>query len=184
MRSTLFKIFIVLLAFTTFTLAQRVVQVPSGTGTLEAAINGDVNGDGTRVDPNTIYELEADGFYVMVGIISCTNPGGTLTIRGAAGGTKATVVPQATDGVELGTHEIQGSLTMENLQWQCKSLTGGIDNETFTITTSDPPVKESLIIDNCIFEFSMINIFNIDGWLAGAATVQHNKHLAKSICDH
>lgn len=172
MRSTLFKIFIVLLAFTTFTLAQRVVQVPSGTGTLEAAINGDVNGDGTRVDPNTIYELEADGFYVMVGIISCTNPGGTLTIRGAAGGTKATVVPQATDGVELGTHEIQGSLTMENLQWQCKSLTGGIDNETFTITTSDPPVKESLIIDNCIFEFSMINIFNIDGWLAGAATVQ------------
>ncbi len=82
---------LVLLLFAFSSQAQRVVQVASGTE-LSGVILGDTTDTGERVDPNTIYELERDGFYPVAKELNLKT---ILHIRGAAGeGALPAIYPQ------------------------------------------------------------------------------------------
>ena len=58
-------------------MAQSITVIDGGqanAGLLEATINGDTAADGSRVDPNRIYELKAGEFYIEHGPIIVDNP--------------------------------------------------------------------------------------------------------------
>ena len=61
--------------------SQRIVKIPSGTE-LSQVIRGDTTDTGNRVDVNTIYELERNGFYPVAKELNLKT---TLHIRGAEG---------------------------------------------------------------------------------------------------
>jgi hypothetical protein len=77
--------------------AQTVVQVAPGFGTLNIAIDGDTTATGERNDPDTIYELERDGLYLLDGSIE--HEGFHLTIVAAEGsGARPILQPAVGDG--------------------------------------------------------------------------------------
>ena len=92
-------------------------------GLLETTINGDTAADGTRNDPNQVYELKAGEFYIQNTAININNPGGTLTIRGQAGDTKAVWVKDEKDEIDVGSNQIASSLTMQNIHYQNMQIT-------------------------------------------------------------
>ncbi len=77
--------------------AQTIVQVAPGFGTLNLAIDGDTTATGERNDPETIYELERDGLYLLDGSIE--HEGFHLTIVAAEGsGARPILQPGVVEG--------------------------------------------------------------------------------------
>ena len=88
---------------------ERIVPIASGQGVIEQTINGDAAGRASN--PNTVYQLERDGYYTIMTPIS--NKGFHLKIRGAAGTGKRPIVRP-----EAGTARCflpTGDLTLEGL---------------------------------------------------------------------
>lgn len=87
----LFGLALVVMSVTNRAMAQRTVEVPSGS-VLSDVILGDTTATGTRVDDNTMYVLERNGFYLVAKTLTLEVP---LQIKTKAGdGEKAIVMGQ------------------------------------------------------------------------------------------
>lgn len=166
--------------------------IPGGTfngaenaGLMETTINGDINSDYSRKDPNRVYALYEGQVYYQLAPINVNNPAGTLTIEGVpdpsnpAKTTKPIIVIKPTNGQPVvinggGTNEVYGSIKLVNIHYQTMQLDGTQNNELFYCGTANN-LPQSLTIDNCLFEFSNIDLFDctnesgaIGGWPYGA----------------
>ena len=146
-------------------------------GALESIINGDTTNTGARINPNRVYALQEGHFYYQNSAITVTNPNGTLTIVGisdSAGTTKPVILLQPVIGKVLGANIVYGSIRMVNVHYQAMKLDGTLNGENFYCGTKNQ-LAQSLTIDNCLFEFSNIDLFDctnesgaIGGWPYGA----------------
>ncbi|MGD1046671.1 MAG: T9SS type A sorting domain-containing protein [Bacteroidota bacterium] len=150
-------------------------------GALETAVNGDVNADGTRKNVNRVYALYEGQYYLQQGAIVVVNPTGTLTFVGvpsASGTTKPVWMMRGNIGPILindrSCNRVYGSLKFRNIHYVARQLDGTLQNENFVCGTQNK-LPQSLTIDNCLFEFSNIDIFDctndngaIGGWPYGA----------------
>ena len=92
-----FVVILLFLGLTTSINAQRIVNVAQGLGTLNEAIDSDTTATGERVDENTIYVLQRDGYYLTTDVIS--NSGWPLRIQTADGaGNRPIVQPAVLEG--------------------------------------------------------------------------------------
>jgi hypothetical protein len=154
-------------------------------GAMETAINGDIDANNNRVDPKRVYALYEGQVYYQLAPINVNNPNGTLTIVGVPDTknptktTKPLIVILPTNGTPVlinggGTNEVYGSIKMVNIHYQTMQYDGTQNNELFYCGTAKG-VAQSLVIDNCLFEFSNIDLFDctnesgaIGGWPYGA----------------
>ncbi len=152
-------------------------------GALESTINSDTTGTGARVNPNRVYALYEGQVYFQQAPIIFKGPTGKLTICGvpSAAGTQKPIilispVPPDTvvtpDGYSVNI--VYGSIKFDNIHYQVMQLTGKIPNEFFMCGTANQ-LPQSLEINNCLFEFSNIDLFDctnesgaIGGWPYGA----------------
>ena len=70
--------------------AQDTITIASGidnAGLLETTINGDINEDNTRKNPERVYKL-LEGFHFQYSAVNVDNPDGTIRIVGETGGKK------------------------------------------------------------------------------------------------
>jgi hypothetical protein len=151
-------------------------------GALETAINGDVDGTGARKNPNRVYALYEGQYYLQQNAIDVINPTGTLTIVGvpsASGHTKPVWMMKGIGGPILingnSCNRVYGSLKFVNIHYVALQLDGTLQNENFMCGTQNK-LPQSLIIDNCLFEFTgNLDLFDctnesgaIGGWPNGA----------------
>lgn len=149
---------------------ENVTIIPGGfdhIGQLEATINADTNADGTRKDPNMIYELEADQFYVEQGPIIVDNPGGTLTIRGQQGGAKPVIIKQPLNEVAIGQSDINSSFSLINVQYQNMETSNSVPWVTFAINGDN----HRLLVEDCLIENSQGIVFNAGNVTKGAKII-------------
>ena len=78
-------------AYCQYPVGQTVVVVDTGAGNLETAINNDVNNDGTRINPNRVYQLKGGMKYeqlapIVFGVAGTADTLATLTIIGDTAG--------------------------------------------------------------------------------------------------
>ncbi len=155
--------------------SQEVIVIPGGVdngGSIETTINGDTLADGTRANPNRIYELEAGEFYLQHAAINVSNTEGTITIRGQEGGKKPIIVKQALNEVNIGTNQINSSLVVQNLYWQVMQQ----DNVLPWSHTNINGENHSLLVEDCLFEFCNGIIFNMNNVTAGAKATIRNSY--------
>jgi hypothetical protein len=146
-------------------------------GALESTINGDTTNTGARINPNRVYALQEGHFYYQNSSINVVNPSGMLKIVGipdSVGTTKPVILMQPVNGKAIGANIVYGSITMVNVHYQAMQLDGAKNSENFYCGTANK-LPQSLIIDNCLFEFSNIDLFDctnesgaIGGWPYGA----------------
>jgi hypothetical protein len=150
-------------------------------GLLEATINGDTTTSGARKNVNMVYALYQGQVYYQVAPINVNNPTGTLIIVGVPHGTakaKPIILVQPTGTVHVAVggavNQVYGSLKMVNVHYQTMQMDGYQNNELFFCGTSNQ-LPQVLTVDNCLFEFSNIDIFDctnetgaIGGWPYGA----------------
>jgi hypothetical protein len=187
--SLLISLTIVSISFAQAPASQDTVVIPGGTltggenaGMLETTINSDTTASGTRVNPNRVYVLNEGQFYYQLAPINVNDPTGTLTIVGmpsSFGTTKPTIIIQPTGGTDVvinggGVDVVYGSIKLVNIYYQTQQVSGTIQNELFYCGTANQ-LPQSLTIDNCVFEFSNIDLFDctnesgaIGGWPYGA----------------
>lgn len=167
------------------------IYIPGGTlaggenaGLLETTINGDTTTGGQRVNPNRVYALNQGQVYYQYAPIICNNPTGMLTIAGipsSFGTTKPVIIiaPQAPVTV-VSTNNgatvnlVYGSVKCDGIHYQAMQTSGTTTNELFQCGTANE-APQQLIINNCLFEFSNIDLFDctnesgaIGGWPNGA----------------
>jgi hypothetical protein len=150
-------------------------------GLLESSINADKNANG-RINPNRVYALYEGQVYYQLAPIDVNNPTGTLTIVGIPspyGTTKPIILIQPTAGTDViintgAVNRVYGSIKLVNIHYQTMQMDGYQNNELFYCGTANQ-LPQSLTIDNCLFEFSNIDLFNctnepgaIGGWPNGA----------------
>jgi hypothetical protein len=142
-------------------------------GLLEITINGDTNADGSRVDPNRIYELKAGEFYIQNTAINITNPGGTLTIRGQTGGKKPVWVKDEKDEVDVGSNQINSSLTMQNIHYQNMQMSDrAMPWSAFNLNAD----SAHLLVEDCMVEFVNGIIWNLNSVVTGAEIEIRNSY--------
>jgi Secretion system C-terminal sorting domain len=171
---------------------QDTIVIPGGTlaggenaGLLEATINGDTTISGARTNPNRVYALNEGQTYFQNAAITVNNPTGTLTIVGipsSHGTTKPVWLMEPVGGVPVSVsnnsaacNAIYGSAKFVNIHYQAIQLDGSFVNDNFWMGTKNH-LPQSLTIDNCLFEFSNIDLFECSnssgygtgGWPYGA----------------
>ncbi|MEX0719573.1 MAG: T9SS type A sorting domain-containing protein [Balneolaceae bacterium] len=141
-------------------IAQRTVEVEPGLGTLNEAIDSDTTETGERVDPNTVYVLERDGYYALEGTIQ--NRGYHLTIVAEDGdGERPQLVPAAGDGgVSSRPFRPRGDLTLRGLYVTGEDNTGTLNEDQRIIRVSENNAR--IIIDDCHLEKDGQTVFRID----------------------
>jgi hypothetical protein len=157
-------------------LAQDVIVIDGGlanAGLLNTTINGDTNADGTRANPNRIYELQADQFYIQNAPINVNNPGGNIIIRGQTGGTKPVWVKTAKEEVDVGSNQIASSLTMQNIHYQNRQMDNNAQPwASFNITVD----SAHLLVEDCLVEFCNGITWNMNNVSAGAEIEIRNSY--------
>jgi hypothetical protein len=141
-------------------------------GLLEATINGDTTAAGDRVNPNRIYELKADEFYLQHGPILVDNPTGTITIRGQKGGGKPVILKQVVDEINIGQNEINSSLTFQNIQYENMETDNTVPWVAFAINGDNHRV----LVEDCLIEFSQGIVFNAGNVTKGAKIILRNNY--------
>jgi hypothetical protein len=168
-------------------------------GLLDATINADTTVGVGRNNVNRVYALYEGEVYYQLSAIQVNNPTGVLTIVGVNkvdpnyktntnstvnnGTTKPIILIQPTSGTPVytadggsggATNEIWGSLKFENIQYVTMQTDQTQNNELFFCGTSNS-LPQSLTIDNCVFEFCNIDLFDCTsgdsktgGWPNGA----------------
>jgi hypothetical protein len=150
-------------------------------GNLETCINGDTTAAGARNNPNRVYALNEGQYYLQQNALDIINPTGVLTIVGvpsASGHTKPVILMQGIGGPIVinanSCNRVYGSLKFQNIHYTAQQLDGTIQNELFVCGTQNQ-LPQSLTIDNCLFEFAGIELFDctnesgaIGGWPNGA----------------
>ena len=169
--------------------SQDTIYIPGGTlrgrenaGLMEATINGDTTSTGARINPNRVYALNEGQYYFQVAPINVIDPTGTLAIVGvpsAYGKTKPIILIANTGAAHVvinasATNQVYGSLKFENIYYVTQELDGYQNAELFYCGTTEGRLQ-SLRINNCLFEFSNIDLFDctnetgaIGGWPYGA----------------
>jgi Secretion system C-terminal sorting domain len=186
----------IIITMTSLSFAQDTMFVSGGAsnaGSLENAINGDVDGGGARVNPNRVYAIYEGQVYYQVAPIDVNNPTGTLTIVGVPDPNNPSanskpiilIVPTAGQPVVIntaGTNQVYGSIKFDNVYYQTQQLDGTQNNELFFCGTGNNR-KQTLTINNCVFEFSNIDLFDctdesgaIGGWPNGASIYITNSY--------
>lgn len=122
-------------------------------GSIETTINNDTTTGGLRVNPERVYLLEKDQFYVIQSGISFQDSMATLHIVGERGGAKPIVLTWGKDGVypSNGGHLIKGSLHFENTYWINRWNNNVSPWRDFTMEYAVNPKLEIL---DCVIEFS------------------------------
>ncbi len=138
--------------------AQRVVQVPQGVGTLNEAIDSDTTSTGERVDPNTIYEVENGGLYLLNGSIE--HRGFHLHIRTPdIEGEKARLVPAVVEGGESSrAFRARGDLTIEGLFVTNEDELGGVNTRIIRISAD----SVTITLRNCHLDKDGQSAFRFD----------------------
>ena len=146
-------------------------------GSLEDAINTDTLG-AVRANPNRVYALNEGQAYFMRAPIYFNDPDAKLIIVGIPSvyGTQKPIIlmDPANPSVNVAANTLYGSLVIKNVHWQVMQTNKAINNELFYCGTGATQAQ-SLVVDNCLFEFSNIDIFDctdesgaIGGWPHGA----------------
>ena len=150
-------------------------------GALETLVNGDTTSAGARKNPNRIYALYEGQYYLQQNALDVIDPTGTLAFVGvpsASGHTKPVWLMKGVSGPILinggGDDVVYGSLRFDDIHYVGQQLDGTINNENFYCGTQNQ-LPQSLTINNCLFEFANIDIFDctnesgaIGGWPYGA----------------
>lgn len=147
-----------------------VIVIPGGidnVGLLETTINADTTETGERANPNRIYELEANQFYIQQAPINVNNPGGTITLRGQTGGSKPVIIKQPLNEVNIGESFIVGGFAIQNVQYQNLETDGSMPFRSFTISGEN----SKLLVEDCFIENCNGMIFNLNG-VTGGANIQ------------
>lgn len=166
---------IVSLLFTSSMLAQDIIVIDGGienAGMLEITINGDTTETGERANPNRIYELKADQFYIQHGPINIDNSGGTLTIRGQEGGAKPVIIKQPLQEININANQIRSSLTIQNVQYHGMETDGHLPWQMWNMKGDN----HHLHVENCLFENCNGIIFNMNNVSKGAQIVVRNNY--------
>lgn len=174
-KQALILISMLALGWSTCLSQEDIVFIPGGTdnaGKLETIINGDTTATGERVNPNRIYELESNTFHIQHSPIRIHNPDGTLIIRGEKEGTKPVIVKQAVNEVDIAVNQINGSLTLQNLQYQGMQLSGHINYRFWEMEGTD----RKLVVEDCLFENAFGMVFNLNPCLKGLKIVMRNNY--------
>ena len=130
---------VLLLIFATHDVsAQRIVKVTSDIeGNLNNVINGDTTVTGARVDPNTIYELARNGYYVTLGTIE--NHNYHLHIRAEAGtGFKPIIRPGVVaGGISSRPLSLYGDFTLDGVLLSDYDNVGGFKQYVVKISADN-----------------------------------------------
>ena len=166
-------------------------------GSMESTINGDTLSNGVRANPDRVYALYEGQIYYQTEPLNVYNPTGTITIVGIPDtsnlsvNTKPIILIEPTNGVDVvinnaGVNVVYGSLKFENIHYQAMQTDGTVEEELFycgtgwgttrNVTgTRQELLPQSLTIDNCLFEFCNLDLFDctnesgaIGGWPHGA----------------
>ena len=132
---------------------QKVMVIEPGTdGIIETTINGDTLAGGVRINPSRIYQLRANGLYVMNSPIlfgSENDSTSTLIIIGEEGGDKPIVLASPMDG-EFFPNEVKGSLKLKNLYWPAMAI-NGTGNTLFSLSGTDRRLEvEDFVSENAV----------------------------------
>ncbi len=144
------------ITYTQVVAGQDTIQIPSGVpnaGLLEATINGDIDGGGSRLHPNRVYKLAA-GFHFVLAAINVNNDTGTIRIVGEKGGKKPVIIPITTGGVPPSGNVINSSLELKNLHIQGRDDNGGRwgnGNGGYIFRLAG--TNRSLFVEDCLIEF-------------------------------
>ena len=153
-------------------------------GLLESTINGDTNAAGARLNPNRVYALFQGQYYFQRAPIKVYDPTGTLIICGTPSSTgtqKPVILIEPVPKSSIVSNEygnavntVYGSIKCAGIHYQAMQLNGAITNELFLCGTASG-AAQSLEIDNCLFEFCNIDLFDctnesgaVGGWPSGA----------------
>jgi hypothetical protein len=126
--------------------AQRIVNINPGFGTLNTAITGDTLANGTRTDSNTVYRLQRGGLYILNGTLEHRYQ---VIIEAAPG---AGAKPRIIQGVPSGgvapayAWNARGTLRMKNIFITALDELGGGHERCIRI--GDNNVR--LTIDSCV----------------------------------
>ncbi|KPL11232.1 MAG: hypothetical protein AMS26_20415 [Bacteroides sp. SM23_62] len=157
-------------------IAQDIIVIDGGlanAGELETTINGDTASDGSRLNPNRIYELKAGEYYIQNAPINVNNPDGTIIIRGQTGGTKPIWVKTSLEEVNVGSNQIASSLTMQNIHYQTMQM----DNRALPWSAFNITVDSAhLLVEDCLVEFCNGIIWNMNNVSAGAELEIRNSY--------
>ncbi len=140
-------------------------------GLLEATINGDTLPNGDRKNPNRIYELKANSFYLQHAAIVVENPTGTITIRGQKGGAKPVILKQPLNEVNITVNILNSSLVFQNIQYHHVATNSYVEWESFNIKGDNHSVK----VEDCFIEGAKIG-FQSGGVLKGAKVILRNNY--------
>lgn len=154
---------------------EQVIIIEGGTenkGLLETIINGDTTETGEKVDPNRIYELKSGEIYYQQSPIIVENPEGTITIRGQKGGRKPVILKEAKSGTEIGSNQLNSSLTIQNIQFHNMDVDGVLPWSCWNIKGND----HSLLVEDCLFEHCNGIIWNLNSVLSGAVIKIRNSY--------
>ncbi|WP_235298720.1 T9SS type A sorting domain-containing protein [Portibacter marinus] len=136
---------------------QEVIEIEGGIeniGLLETTINSDTIAGGNRANPTRIYRLKKDQIYYMESRIQfggddVTDTTSTLIIEGETGGKKPIILMIPKDGGDAFTNLVHGSLTLRNLYWPVKTVTGK-GRALFQLFRSN----QTLRVEDCVTEYA------------------------------
>jgi Secretion system C-terminal sorting domain len=140
----------------------------AGPGIFVATINGDTTAGAGRTNPNRVYAIPANTIETMNEAINVYNPTGTLTIVGEHGGTKPVIVMTGVNGVDPGTNTVVGSLKLDNIHMQSIFTNDGNINDNLWACSTALGLPQSVIANDCLFEFCSLATFACDGYTSGA----------------
>ena len=128
---------------------------------MERIINGDVvEGTTNRVNPDRVYQLQADGVYIMQSAILFggeTDSTATLTIVGEKGGKRPMVLMSPQGGATEINNIVDGSLTIKNVFWPGTTLAGTGGGSLFTMRRG----KQTLYLDEYVSDLARGDLFNL-----------------------
>jgi len=149
-------------------------------GEMDSTINNDTLATGARRNPNAVYALYEGQVYYQLTPIYFNDPYHTLTIAGVpnpknpSAKTKPIILLKPTGTIDVPANRVYGSLKIVNVHWQAMQLDGNLQPDLFYCGTRNL-LPQGLILDNDLFEFSNIDIFDctnesgaIGGWPYGA----------------
>ncbi len=140
-------------------LAQRVVDIPQGVGTINSVIEGDTVAGGARVDDATVYHLQRGGIYLLDGTLDHSYP---INIEAAPGaGAKPYIYQSVPSG---GTAPDQpwaprANLYFKNIRISAIDELQGGHTRIFRIRENDVRV----VIDSCELDMATQAAVRVDG---------------------